>query len=317
LLAHTPISLPPDYYEPCAGDMDGDGMMEYIQPSTGGVIKLRHPDGSLMWETDISSLTDEYLSFSGCSVFDFNMDGRMEAVINYSPLLLIIDGTGQVLWYTPAHSYTYVSATPIVIDIDGDGSVEIVTVDYGTDSNGGYTISYINLYRNVHQSWPPGKRIWSGNAWTGVELFEDGSVPRQPAPSWTTTKLWRGEPAWSEEGVDLAPELVDACEVSCTEGEVRLSVRLQNLGPQDAPVGTPLAVYRMDGSGNRTLDQVLYLNARLNAHMGSQSWELIFDRTEVEGGVDLVAGDDGSGHGLLRDCDSRNNTLHYDLQCEE
>jgi hypothetical protein len=247
-------------------------------------------------------------------VFDFELDGFPEIIVDYTVELWIVDGqTGTIHWKdTGLRADMGGEMPPIIIDLDGDGSVEILLSLAG---EGIPNEPILRVYGNVNRDWPPGKRIWTGMEWSGVERFADGTVPRIPDPSWSTTRLWRGSPPYSDEGTDLLPS-VTACEASCEGGEIRLAVQLQNLGPQDAKAGTPLAVYRVDAAGVQTLDQVLTTTDWLNVQMGTASWELVFDRSEVPGGVVLVAGDDGTGL-QATDCDTSNNTVHWQSECPQ
>ncbi|MEM7245168.1 MAG: hypothetical protein AAF533_07475 [Acidobacteriota bacterium] len=87
---------------PCFGDLDGDGKTEMAQPG-GTVMYAVDDDGSFMWSTPI----DDSTGASGCSVFDFDLDGRAEVVHrDQRDLRVFLGATGKVLWSAPVSSQT-------------------------------------------------------------------------------------------------------------------------------------------------------------------------------------------------------------------
>ncbi|MBQ9816452.1 MAG: VCBS repeat-containing protein [Proteobacteria bacterium] len=124
------------------GDFDSDGFPEIGIASSGffGVYDPRCPgykkgekgecaDKNVLWERwsqDASS------GQTGSSLFDFDGDGRAEAVYADECFTRIYDGkTGKVLFSAKRSSSTSIEA-PTIADIDGDGSAEIVM---GSDNN--------------------------------------------------------------------------------------------------------------------------------------------------------------------------------------
>ncbi len=58
-------------------DVNQDGRLEMITTDTGGVISAYSPDGSTVWESQLTGATT-----SGTRVADINKDGKLEVVFN-------------------------------------------------------------------------------------------------------------------------------------------------------------------------------------------------------------------------------------------
>ena len=121
------------------GDFDSDGLPEVGVASSGffGVYDFRcngYQEGicaakDVLWERwsqDASS------GRTGSSLFDFDGDGQAEAVYADECFTRVYDGkTGKILFSAKRSSSTSIEA-PVIADVDGDGSAEILM---GSDSN--------------------------------------------------------------------------------------------------------------------------------------------------------------------------------------
>lgn len=292
---------------PCAGDLDGDGQMDVF---TTGLDRFhaRSLDGATLWASDMSDITG---GWGGCTTFDFDLDGAREVVAVDSQAVYILDGsTGATLYYgTDGFDTSTLNDIPLVVDLDGDGSVEILVPSpsnqYGTQ---------LHAWRNVNRDWPPGTQMWPSTTWSGTSLLPDGRVPRTPQRPWLTTQVWRGQPELPIFGSDLRPEVRDTCVASCADdGEVRVAVQLQNLGPDEVEAGAPLAVYGLDDAGARVLLAVFTLADWLDDGRAAASWEVVTTTAQATRGLVFVAGDDGTGTVHPDDCDTANSTLAWAL----
>lgn len=123
---------------PTIADFDGDGLAEMASagaaryavfdpdctstPRTGGQCASGTTDG-ILWNRPSQ---DASSAVTGSTSFDFEGDGRVEAVYADECFLRVYDGqTGEVL-YSTAHSSCTWYEFPIVADVDGDSRAEIV-----------------------------------------------------------------------------------------------------------------------------------------------------------------------------------------------
>ncbi len=290
---------------PCAGDIDGDGRMDLVGMGTDRSYAW-DISARTMWNGPYSDSTDYSV---GCTTFDFDLDGAKEVVYGDESALFILDGTtGSVLFQHDRYSATFDDRI-LVVDLDGDGSVEIVSSTWG-----GGAAPMLRAYGNVNRDWPPGTQMWPSATWSGTSLLPDGRVPRTPQKPWLTTKVWRGQPELPVFGSDLRPAIGDMCVASCADdGEVRVEVRLQNLGPDEVEAGVPLAVYGLDGTGGRVLLTVFTLADWLDDGRAAASWEVVTTTAQAERGLVFVAGDDGTGSVHPDDCATENSTVEWAL----
>ena len=289
----------------CAGDVDGDGEMEVL---ISDETKLRAMDlhGNEEWAADI----DDDSSYVGCTVFDFDLDGAKEVLLSDENDFFIFDGrSGAVLFQDERMSAT-LGDIPLVVDLDGDGSVEIVVLIYGA-----YDGRFIRVFGNVNRDWPPGSRIWPSATWSGTSLFLDGSVPRTPEAPWLTTKVWRGQPEFMIAGMDLRPEIMDWCVSSCDEeaGQVLLALRVVNLGPKEVQRGVSVAVYSLAAAGARQLLGTVEYPEFIDNGTASAAQQIALTVEQARAGVLLVAGDEGQRALAVEDCDPSNNELEWRL----
>lgn len=290
---------------PCAGDMDGDGDMDLLVVGTTGTRAWSLPSTQL-WVGPYVDLTEISV---GCTTFDSDLDGRKEVVYGDGEALYVLDGTTGTVLYQHDRVSPTADDRVLVVDLDGDDSVEIVASTFG----GGYG-PMLRAYGNVNRDWPPGTQMWPSATWSGTSLLPDGRVPRTPHKPWLTTKVWRGQPEVPIFGSDLRPAIGDTCVASCeADGEVRMAVRLENLGPDEVEAGVPVAVYGLDGTGERVLLTVLTSAQWLDDGRAGASWEVVTTTAQAARGLVIVAGDDGTGSVHADDCGGDNNTVEWAL----
>lgn len=290
----------------CAGDITGDGGMEFFTTDRYHLYAW-DDDLELLWAFPVEEQTGGAI---GCSVFDFDLDGREEILVSDYANVYILSGDGELLFIdTDWDSYTSWEI-PMVADLDGDGSVEVIFSGYPYDYE---TYPSVRVYSHAAGGWPPGTGFWPDDTWSGTSVWPDGSVPRQPATPWLEHGVWRGQPESLVTGRDLVPEVIESCVSSCWEdvGTVSLAVRMENRGPQQAPAGTPLAVYGLDEAGGLALIEVLTLTQPLDAGWASATGAITVDRDQAARGLRFVAGDDGSGALPDDDCDPGNNVVDW------
>lgn len=293
----------------CAGDLDADGRMDLVLTDEK-TLYAWDSAGTQIWSMPID---EGSYGYSGCTMFDFDGDRAKEVLFADQTSFYVLDGSTGVPRFrdvsTPHRSAT-AGDFPVVADLDGDGSVEIIVPSiYGSTGTG------IVVYTNPAGDWPPGSQIWPSEDWSGTSLYLDGTVPRKPPPAWLRYGVWRGQPEFILDSVDLRPEVeYCAAESEADAAEVRLAVRLANLGTQYVVEGTPMAVYLLDDDGARHLHTVIGAPEFLDAGQATPTTEIVLDRAQARRGVVLVAADDGTTSGLVNDCDPDNDTLVWRLE---
>lgn len=287
----------------CAGDLDGDGGMEVIFADRAE-LHAWSPWGEELWSR---SNVDASL-WTGCTVFDFDLDGRKEVLYLDEAWFYILDGaTGEVHAMLPRDAGT-IGDLPLVVDLDGDGSVEIVVSNPAPRSDEEVGV---RVYSNVNRDWPPGTQIWPHEAWSGTGMWPDGTLQENPEAPWLEYGVWRGQPEWMPGGTDLTVEITDSCvaEADIDRADVRFSVRLVNAGPQDAPADVPIAVYGIGDDGADVLLTVVRTIEPVPAGWTSATLPVDLTRAQARGGLRLVAGDDGTGAIPYDDCATENNAV--------
>jgi hypothetical protein len=110
---------------PTIADFDGDGRPE-IGAAFGSQYTVFDVTPTALTELWTQASQDRSSAVTGSSVFDFNGDGRAEVVYGDECFARVYDGrSGQVLFSQGRFSSTW-QENPIVADVDGDFSAEIV-----------------------------------------------------------------------------------------------------------------------------------------------------------------------------------------------
>ena len=114
----------PAFGSAAAADMDNDGFYEIVfttYTNDGRAHCLNAEDGSVKWIYDIGGCGDV-----APVIYDMNMDGTLDVVINGScnPTIFCINGeTGELIWSKPSGGG---DSPPTVADIDNDGRPEVL-----------------------------------------------------------------------------------------------------------------------------------------------------------------------------------------------
>ena len=167
---------------PNIADFDGDGQVEiglagdwnYTVYGANGVVKWTHS-------------IQEYSSGKTTSTtFDFEADGRTEVIYADELFLRVFDGaTGAVRWQT-RHSSGTTHELPLVVDVDADGSAEIIVVENNHGSPG---FNGIRVYGDRDNAWVGTRGIWNQHAYSITNVNDDGTIPAQPKANWLTPGL--------------------------------------------------------------------------------------------------------------------------------
>ena len=160
-------------------DMDGDGAPE-IAVGGANTYSVLEVDLGANWTAAVT----DFSGFAAGTAFDFLGDGTAEAMYADEVTLFVFDENGDALLETPRSSLTQWE-NPIVVDVDNDGSAEIVVV-----SNAG-TSPPVQVIRDVEDRWIPARRIWNEHDYHVTNVREDGTIPQVQPKSWDTLNTFR------------------------------------------------------------------------------------------------------------------------------
>ena len=291
---------------PCVADFDGDGQVE-IGLGIGDVVGVYELDGGVVWE--VPSI-DDTTAHAGCSGYDFDGDGAYELLHADKDQFLILDGrTGDVLVRDIRHASSTLFEYPVVADVDGDGSAEIVLASNSRDDNPGW--AGITVYGHVEDLWAQSGATWGVHDFAVTNLGSDGQVPTDPDPAWLVHNVFRARPNIdSPAAPNLQAAIVDVCVGTCDGGPVKVSVVVSNVGGVPVRVGTPVTLFGVRGSTRIPL-QSLPLPA-INEGTSTQAIVFELDPDQLEDALIVVVDDDGSGFSFVDECNEDDNEGYWE-----
>ncbi len=226
---------------PTVADFDGDGEVE-IGIAGANYYSVLETNGDLKWRV---RTIDASSNRTGSSVFDFNGDGQVEVVYADEQNFYVFSGEdGTILLSIPNPSATTFEY-PVVVDIDNDGSAEVVFGANEGDSGNGVTV-----IEGLEDNWVPTRSIWNQHAYSINNVNDDGTIPANPQPSWLEHNTFRLNTFIDKRPLVQADLRVGDIEISSLD---IISARVQNLGL--APLNTEVTVefYEGDPEGTGTL----------------------------------------------------------------
>ena len=143
--------------------------MEVAVPG-GTRFELFEIDGTRAWTNTIQDNS----GIAGVSAYDVDADGIYEVLYADEVSLRVFDGaTGTVLYTNTDHSSGTLWEYPVVADVDGDGSAEIVIGSNGSVWRG------ITVLGHAGDGWAKSGPTWAVHDFAMTNLDADG---RGPAP---------------------------------------------------------------------------------------------------------------------------------------
>lgn len=211
-------------------------------------------------------------SETGSSIFDFNGDGKSEAVYRDECYLRVYEGaTGKVLFTAPAASGTGLEL-PVICDADGDFATEIVVVratngpSGGTGSNdcpatdplapsdagapfekkGGFEI-----LRDPLDRWLASRPIWNQHAYSITNVNDNATIPKASdvKRNWEQKGLnnFRQNTQGSLSSIALADLTAQISDLSAlcndSSGVIPLTARVCNRGTNPVQDGVTIGFY--------------------------------------------------------------------------
>jgi len=236
---------------PTVADFDGDGLPE-VGVAGAYYYVVVDTDGAVLWSAPVQ---DYSASVTGSSVFDFEGDGAADVVYGDEVDLWVYDGaTGAVKLRVTDHASGTLMEYPLIVDVDNDGSTEVVLASNNYAYPGWNGITVIG---DKSGSWRPSRPIWNQFAYSITNVNDDGSIPTVAEPNWLRFNNFRTAGTLlglSSELADLSPGAPEVCELECVGREVELLLPVANTG---TAVSGPFTVRLVPGDGGPALVEEL------------------------------------------------------------
>ncbi|MFK7933655.1 MAG: HYR domain-containing protein [Saprospiraceae bacterium] len=240
------------------GDFDNDGMVEIGTAGANRYVVLEYNAGAnalqVKWQ---KTGLDDGSQRTGSTLFDFEGDGINEVVYSEEANLYVWSGLdGTELVRIPNEAGTRMEY-PIVADVNNDGAAEIIITAQNGNGPKFSGNGYIRVYRALNTPWVSARPVWNQHGFNNVNINDDLTIPKvQQNPllpifdgslnsflSQSTIILTDGTPAFLS--ADATAEVLSVDITNCPNS-VEVEVKVENLGDEDLPAGTPIAVYDRD-----------------------------------------------------------------------
>lgn len=169
------------------GDVDGDGTPEIVVIGVNSMAVVKG-DGTLR------TITLPYPAIGGnAAIFDLNGDGKPEIIYDSwsGPSgvqvgdLIILDGqTGAFLYSIKSPRYSDFTIGPVVADVDGDGTAEIIT--HVSNSGDG---TLLHVFKAKTGAWAQARPVYNQSSYHVTNVNNDGTIPEREAINWLTPGL--------------------------------------------------------------------------------------------------------------------------------
>jgi subtilase family serine protease len=292
---------------PIIADFDGDGrsdigvrgMYNYLILDNDGRLKSMLPVGGISYHDMRSSPT----------VFDLNGDGRPEVLINAAGEFKIFDGTnGTLLFQEHAgwHPGNAVTQNVIVADVDGNGHAEAIVTGMGSSDGSAQVL----VYRAKNNDWVSTRRVWNQDTYHVTNVNDDGSIPKNEAPSWLLNNSYRCNAPVPAIGANpyLAPDLsVSYLRIDMADfpRSVAITARIGNGGAKAVAPGVAASFY----DGDPAAGGILIGSAVTSRPLGPGEYEdvSVVWNAPSEGNHQIRAIIDPNN--AIGECDKANNSV--------
>ena len=163
----------------------GDEQVELILPTVQNLL-ITSATFAAYWTSPI----EDPSGIAGGTAFDFTGSGFAQAMYADETNLRAFDDAGLSLMLWPRSSRTQ-TEYPVVADVDGDGSAEVVVVSSETIDGSPSTAPAVQVIRDETDRWVPARRVWNQHTYHVTNVREDGTIPVFEAPHWLELNTFR------------------------------------------------------------------------------------------------------------------------------
>lgn len=236
---------------PTIGDFNADGFPDVALAGGIGYAVFdgrKLMDGvtsdaaTLLW---IRQTQDCSSAATGSTLFDFDGDGRVEAVYADELNLHIYDSATGTDRFTTCNTSGTLIEYPLVADVDSDGQADLIVVAnaYAFACPGtGERFSGVRVFGSQGRDWVVTRRVWNQHAYSVVNIEEDGRVPTQPQRNWLVPGLNNFRQN-KQPGLEFAAaDAVVTMAGSCSPQGIQFDVVVRNVGEASIPPGLRVEV---------------------------------------------------------------------------
>jgi hypothetical protein len=307
---------------PMLGDIDGDGYVEIVISSGSNIYAYDYDVPS----RQLSEKWSKSVTMSGAigvTMFDFTIDGVQELIYKDNSGVYVLNGTdGSQLYRYPLYSTTG-GEYPVVADVNGDGSAEIIVVgstNTGAANSGVYVLGSI-----ITGQWGAARSVWHQYSYSAVSINEDMTVPSysfnqsyvfgtgRPYNNYLCQLpmlTQNGEPFYS-----IADAMITSggFEIEYLCDSVKLTITYHNIGDRPLYGGYSISLYKNNYKGTlmdiKTIDDRLdvYATSHQTYYYTPEAWAEYEPLTKIV--VAVNDGGDGVGQsgGEQQECNIVNN----------
>lgn len=304
---------------PTVADFDGDGVPDvgaagavgYVVFSGAKMMDPNVPDnGLVLWSKATHDCTS---GVTGSSAFDFNGDGKAEAVYSDEYHLSMFDGvTGQNLMPSTCNTTGTLWEFPVVADVDNDGQADIIVASnaYSTtcpdDSS---RQSGIRVFGSASGSWARTRPIWNEHTYHVTNVSESGKVPAVEPSNWTQPGLNDYRFNRQSGSAFAAPDAVVVRVAPQCGTAYGLVATVRNVGTAPLPPGVTVGFYVGTAPNGTSLGTAVTTKALYPAEAENVILELGSQPGAVTGGTPVYAVvDDETPTHAWHECRQDNNT---------
>ncbi|WP_375578885.1 gliding motility-associated C-terminal domain-containing protein [Marivirga tractuosa] len=338
-------------------DLDGDGQLNAAFVS-GKYLYALDENWEALWVDALgdpapADVNEETSGITGCTLFDFNGDGKSEVVYRDEDYLYILNGNdGSINTQIYCRSRTSVEY-PIVADVDADGSTEICVVCTSNDHRPGTpgrslslnTPAEVRVYKSGGEPWVPARRVWNQHAYFNVNVNDDLTIPQnqqkhqlifsdgvcstgpnRPLNSFLNQSPFLssdGCPTYASPDLNIIESSFSVTPPVCPEEDFTISFDYENIG--DVPLSGDVPITFYDGdplvAGTNKLNTILIPLSNFAVGSLGSAVDIVVNGTGGPFTLYAVMNDNGSStptpielpNSNFLECDYANNIISAEI----